>query len=267
MPEHWILQLSGIGKGKLEELARMGISDILTIPGSFDLKGIPARIRKCVVNQTEYVGPDLKSKLIERQFPIHFLDFETISPAIPRYANTRPYQTLPFQWSDHILSKEGSLDHKEYLCTEDKDPREEVARALLDTLGGDKGDICNYANYEKKVISDLANHLPKYKDELETLADRCWDLCATIRKNYYHPEFHGSFSLKKVLPAVVSSMSFTDLAIQEGEQAGVEYLRMIDPETPPDEKERIHKALLEYCGQDTLGMVKIWEELLKRYKV
>jgi hypothetical protein len=39
---------------------------------------------------------------------------------------------------------------------------------------------------------------------------------------------------------------------------------MIDPETPEDKKARIRSDLLTYCGQDTLAMVKIRDELLSR---
>lgn len=263
MPVYWILELSGIRGDRLGQLAAMGIAGIRDIPDSFPLSKVPARIRECVINETDFVGSELSASLTEYECPIHFLDFETIAPAIPRYANTRPYQMLPFQWSDHVLSKDGNLDHKEYLCHEDNDPREEVARTLLETLG-DRGNICTYGNYEKRVISELADHLPHYRDQLQALLDRCRDLLARIRRGYYHPEFHGSFSVKNVLPVLVSSMSYENLPIREGDQAGVEYLRMIDPETSPDEKERIRRDLLEYCRQDTLAMVRIREELLKR---
>jgi hypothetical protein len=49
------------------------------------------------------------------------------------------------------------------------------------------------------------------------------------------------------------------------EPAGLEYLRMIDPTSSTEERERIKAALLAYCGQDTLAMVKIREQLLNRY--
>jgi hypothetical protein len=54
------------------------------------------------------------------------------------------------------------------------------------------------------------------------------------------------------------------MEIQEGQMASLQYLRMIDPSTPPDEKEKIKNDLLEYCAQDTLAMVEIRKELLKR---
>jgi hypothetical protein len=39
---------------------------------------------------------------------------------------------------------------------------------------------------------------------------------------------------------------------------------MIDPATTSEEKEKIKKDLLTYCAQDTMAMVRIREELLKR---
>jgi hypothetical protein len=89
-------------------------------------------------------------------------------------------------------------------------------------------------------------------------------LCAIIRNNFYHPGFHGSFSLKSVLPTLVPDMDYEKLAIQEGNQASFEFLRMIDPSITPEEKQKIKQELLEYCGYDTLAMVKIRDKLLER---
>jgi len=89
-------------------------------------------------------------------------------------------------------------------------------------------------------------------------------LQAVIRRSYYHPRFYGSFSLKAVLPALVPALSYENLAIQEGSLASLAYLRMLDPATPPAERARIREDLLAYCSHDTLGMVRIREELLRR---
>jgi hypothetical protein len=242
----------------------MGVEDIHDIPADFPLSAIQQRRRDCVVNNKEFIAPELAENLLDVEYPVHFLDFETIGPAIPRYEGTRPYQTVPFQWSDDILHEDGTLEHKEYLCLEDKDPREEFAETLLNTLGK-KGSIVVYTNYEKGVLEGLAQHLSHYSDQLLEAVDRLKDLHVAVKDHYYHPEFHGSFSLKSVLPAVVPSMKYENLEIQEGQMASLEYLRMIDPETPPQEKEKIKKDLLTYCAHDTMAMVKIREELLKRF--
>ncbi|UCF86141.1 MAG: DUF2779 domain-containing protein, partial [Desulfobacteraceae bacterium] len=135
MPEHRVLNLSGITQTKLNDLSAMGIDDIRDIPADFSLSALQERIRSCVIDNNDYISPALKDELMNVEYPVHFLDFETIGPAIPRYAGTRPYQTIPFQWSDHILCEDGRVEHREYLCEEDKDPREEFTRSLLDVLG------------------------------------------------------------------------------------------------------------------------------------
>jgi hypothetical protein len=96
------------------------------------------------------------------------------------------------------------------------------------------------------------------------LLGRIKDLHQIIRRHYYHPGFHGSFSLKSVLPAILPKMSYANLEIQEGQLASLEYLKMIDPATPTEEKEKIKRDLLTYCGHDTLAMLKIREELISR---
>ncbi len=90
-------------------------------------------------------------------------------------------------------------------------------------------------------------------------------MCAIIRNNFYHSGFHGSFSLKSVLPNLVPDMDYEKLAIQEGNQASFDFLRMIDPSTTLEEKDRIKKELFIYCSYDTLAMVKIRDELISRF--
>jgi hypothetical protein len=263
MPEFWVYHINAIGQNKLDELADMGIQNIGDIPDSFPLSLIQHRIRASVSNQQEYVSNQLEAELNDMEYPIHFLDFETIGLALPRYAGTRPYQTIPFQWSDHILYEDGKLAHREYLCDEDKDPREEFTQTLLDALGIE-GSIVIYTSYETGVLNSIIEHFPHYTDELWAIIDRFKDLHAIIKNNYYHPKFYGSFSLKYVLPALVPEMSYDKLSIQDGMQASLEYLRMIDPDTPEDEKARLRTDLLTYCGQDTKAMIKIRDELLGR---
>jgi hypothetical protein len=261
MPEFWVYDIYGIGQEKFAELAQLGIQKITEIPEAFALTEIQQRIRKSIIAEKEFISDELKAELNNVEYPVHFLDFETTGTAIPRYAGTRPYQTIPFQWSDHILYEDGRLDHREYLCNEDKDPREEFTQTLIDALGT-RGSIFIYTSYETGVLNSLIEHFPQYADKLQAIIDRFIDLYAIIRRSYYHPKFYGSFSLKCVLPALVPDMSYDRLSIQDGMQASLEYLRMIGSSTPEDEKARIRSDLLTYCGQDTLAMVQIRDKLL-----
>lgn len=264
MPEFWVLNLNGLNQSRLDVLDRLNINDISNIPDSFPMTPMQHRIRASVLQQQEHIAPALAAELNDVTYPVHFLDFETTGFAIPRYAGTKTYQAIPFQWSNHILYNDGVLEHHEYLNDEDKDPRKEFTRSMLDSLAKG-GTIFIYTTYEKDIIRHLAEHLPAYRDQLMDTLERFKDLCEIIRRHYYHPKFHGSFSLKSVLPALLPAMSYDNLDIHEGNQASLEYLHMIDPSTSAGEKNRIRANLLAYCGQDTLAMVKIREELLKRF--
>ena len=263
MPENWVLHLSGISQSRLAELSRRKITDICDIPGDFPLTEIQDRIRTCVCSRQEYVSPAVAGELKDLQHPIHFLDFETVAPAVPRYPGTRPYQVLAFQFSDHVLSRDGSTDHHQYLCREDKDPREAFTAALLQALGTE-GSIVIYTSYEKDIVRALMEQFPKQQPALQAIIDRMKDLHAMVKSTVYHPGFKGSFSLKRVLPALVPEMDYGELAIQDGSQASVAYLHMIEAQTPAAEKETIAQDLLRYCEHDTLAMIRITEALLDK---
>lgn len=126
-------------------------------------------------------------------------------------------------------------------------------------------EVAVHTTYEKGIITRLAEHFPRFRNDLLLIPKRFKDLCAIIRNNFYHPGFHGSFSLKSVLPKLVFDMDYEKLAIQEGNQASFEFLRMIDSSTTPEEKQRVKQELLEYCGYDTLAMVKTRDKLLERF--
>ena len=48
----------------------------------------------------------------------------------------------------------------------------------------------------------------QYRTRVEEIKNRVWDLLAFLRRNVYHPDFHGSFSLKSVLPAFLPELTY-----------------------------------------------------------
>jgi hypothetical protein len=245
------------GKRTFRELVSRGIQTIDEIPAGFRLSGIQQRMK----DNVEWIGPGLKRALASVQYPIHHLDFETFMPAIPKYPNTRPYQIIPFQWSNHIINGDGQVRHEEYLCTDPKDPREEFALTLLESIGRE-GIICVYSGYEARILKELADAFPRFQSDINRAIERFWDLLSVIRTHYYHPGFEGSFSIKSVLPAVVPGLGYDDLEIQEGSMASLQYYRMIFEVTDEEEKARLRTALLKYCERDTLAMVELRKALL-----
>ncbi len=257
-PERWIFYLPG-AKQLAGQLAEQGVVTIDEIPEGTKLSAVQRKVK----DNVEWVSGKLEAALKTVRLPVHHLDFETVMLAVPRFAGTRPYQALPVQWSNHIEQDSGELAHQEFLHTDVTDPRKSLAESLLDSLGS-KGSICVYSPYEKSVIEQLAEFLPEYRMALKALVKRIWDLHPVVKEHYYHPEFGGSYSLKEVLPALVPSLRYDDLAIREGGQAASEYYKMVFVETDWIERARIQAELLAYCQRDTLAMVELRRALLSR---
>ncbi len=259
-PARWIHYLSG-RKDFVRRLRQQGVETIDEIPPQVSLTPLQQRMRENV----EWISPGLAEVLDSVRYPVHHLDFETVMPAVPLYAHTRPYQPIPIQWSNHTEAKDGSLQHTAYLCTEQKDPREEIAMSLLESVG-EEGSICVYSEYEHYIVRELAEAVPSLRKDLLRVGKRLWDLLAVLQSHYYHPDFQGSFSIKSVLPALVPSLDYRDLEIKDGATASSTYHRMMFAVTDWVERQRLASALHVYCEQDTLGMVELRRVLAQKVK-
>ena len=82
-----------------------------------------------------------------------------------------------------------------------------------------------------------------------------------MQRHKYHPKFRGTFSIKSVLPALVPEMTYEGMEVSEGGQAGLAWNQLIRCGFDPVEHQGLRNALLSYCRQDTLAMVKILEYL------
>jgi hypothetical protein len=151
----------------------------------------------------------------------------------------------------------GQFEHHEFLAANANDPRREFITSLCAALG-ETGSIVVYnAGFESQRLVELAAWLPEYGARIENIKSRLWDLLPVIRDHVYHPAFGGSYSLKAVLPALVPEMSYEGMEVANGQSAGLAWESLVLGGMDCDECDRIGKGLLEYCRQDTLGLVKI----------
>lgn len=197
--------------------------------------------------------------------PLCFLDFETIQFAVPIWAGTQPYQQLPFQFSLHALQADGSLQHREFLDLSGNDPSAVFVDALVKACGSQGAVFVYNAAFEKGRMKELAARFPKHKAKLASLSTRVVDLLPIAEAHYYHPSQQGSWSIKKLLPAVVPALRYDALdGVQDGGAAMTAYLEAIHGDTPAERKAEIQRQLLAYCGLDTYAMVKLWQVFAKR---
>lgn len=261
-PKDHISTLPRASEKLVRELTASGITRIRDIPDSFTgLTVTQQTVRECIVNDRIHYEGEMLRELRSLETPVFFIDFETINPALPLFNETRPFQQLPFQWSAHVLRDKDVAEHFEFLAEAGKDPREQFARTLLEVLK-EQGPIIVYSAFEKTCLNAIAKEFPEFADAVENVCRRMVDLLALIRKHFYHPEFGGSFSIKKVLPALVPELSYKGLAIGDGATAAMSFAKVISGKTTKAETSAIRKALLEYCKLDTFAMVKVYQRLL-----
>lgn len=197
------------------------------------------------------------------KYPIYHLDFETFQQSIPQWKGVSPYEQIPFQYSLHIDYGNGKLEHREFLAQEGSDPRGELVKSLLKDIPQDVMVMAYNASFERGVIRKLAREFDKDAQALNQIASNIVDLMIPFAdKDYYHPEMRGSYSIKKVLPALVPEMkeAYKELdLIHDGGEAMESYaiLHLMSEE----QRRAYREALLKYCHLDTLAMVKVLEKL------
>ena len=254
-PQHGIDELPRLSAQRRIQLEAAGIEEIRDIPRDFPLTPLQRIVRRTVHEKRALVHDDLRRAFADVTPPVHYLDFETFAPAIPRFAGTRPYDAIPFLFSVHTEHDGSPPGHVDYLHDHDDDPRRRVAERLIAALGSE-GTICTYSGYERRVLRALAEALPDLADALGAIETRLFDLLPVVRGCYYHPRFRGSFSIKSVLPVLVPEMGYDDLEIADGQTAAVRYARAL---SIADRQERQHTFtdLRAYCARDTLAMVRL----------
>jgi hypothetical protein len=115
------------------------------------------------------------------------------------------------------------------------------------------------ASWVPSSLAELNAAPPRVADQ--EIQSRLWDLLPVVRNHVYHPAFAGSFSLKDVLPALVPEMTYGGMEIANGQDAGLAWESLTGGSLDQVEQDKVRKALLDYCGQDTLALIKLVERL------
>jgi predicted RecB family nuclease len=261
LPDDHIGYLPRLHASAAEELEDMGVETIHEIPEDFLLTERQRRACTAVQTGDPWFSEDLGKEMESLRYPLCFMDFETVNPAIPRYQGMRPYDQLVFQFSVHVLREQGAEpEHFEFLATDTSDPRREFITSLCGALGV-SGSIVVYAAFESQRLSEIGTWLPEFKGRIEKIQSRLWDLLPVVRNHVYHPAFAGSYSLKAVLPALVPEMTYEGMAVANGQDAGLAWESLVRGRLDQPERDRIEKALRAYCGQDTLASIRLLETL------
>lgn len=252
MMEFYRQGLTGYG-----ELEKAGV-----IKNATQLRQIDFQLR----DRGTFADADSIRKFLDTlSYPLYFLDFETMQPAIPFCVGTHPFAQIPFQYSLHCVEREGGeLRHTEFLAESGTDPRRAVAEALCRDIPADACVTAYNKSFECSRIKELAAVFPDLADHLLAIERNIVDLLVPFQKGwYYRREMGGSFSIKSVLPAIHPGDPELDYHALDGVHNGSEAMSIYPKiqNMPAEKQEQARKNLLAYCRLDTLAMVKVWEEL------
>lgn len=173
----------------------------------------------------------LKKRFQSVVYPLHFIDFETMTVAIPFNKGRLPYEQVAFQFSHHVLHENGLVEHKGEWLDENQGrfPNFDFVRQLKKELEGDQGSIFRYSNHENTVLNKIHEQLRMSTEVdadslctwIETIthstggsSEKCQgerdmiDLWDWVKKYYFAAECRGSNSIKHILPAILNNSPY-----------------------------------------------------------
>ena len=213
-----------ISEGKESDIGGLSNSDRQKMQIDFERRG----------HKEEFIDlAAIRDQIKSWTYPLHFIDFETSMVAIPFNKGKRPYEQIAFQFSHHIMEKDGSIRHAgEYInAIPGAFPNFEFVAELKAQLEKDNGTIFRYSNHENTVLCQIHDQLSKSKEPnrdqlmkfIETITSKraedkksfIWhgnrnmvDLCEIIKRFWFNPLTGGSNSIKYVLPAILGSSKY-----------------------------------------------------------
>lgn len=276
LPEFPIYDLPGARQKLYEKLIDMGIEEISQVPDTIKINprqrmAVQAARQETPITDREKIKEDLN----QLQYPLYFLDYETVGPPVPKFDGYTPYQHIVFQYSLHVvesadaIKEDGSVEakHYEFISTSSEDPSYALCESLLSHIGSEGSVISWHKSFEIGRNKDLAKLHSQFADQLLSINERMYDLKDPFAKScYVDKRFHGSASIKDVLPVLVPELNHKDLSINNGALALTRWYEMVfdGGEAMSDsEMEQTTRDLLEYCKLDTWAMVEVWRVLKK----
>lgn len=225
------------GKFHMSQLSRDDLGDFKpSPPGLSGNERQWLQVEKSVADDhTPYLDIDgMRTEMNKWRYPLHFIDFETSMVAIPFSRGRKPYEGIAFQFSHHVVERDGKVKHAgEYLNVEPGVfPNFEFIRRLKAELEHDDGTVFRYADHENTFLVKIWNQLyestsAEVHDRNELMSfiktithstDDCieeWigernmtDMLELVKNYFWHIDMKNSNSIKVVLPSVLKLSDF-----------------------------------------------------------
>ncbi len=193
------------GKEISQKLYKSGIIYLKDIPQETELLYKQAIQVECEKTASPHVATgEIESFLKKVSYPLYFLDFETINPALPFFKNTKPFQHIPIQYSLHVKKSPNSqLEHFSFLAKGKSDPRKNILKNLSRLISLSGKVVVYDAFFERRVFVESVSLFPEFREWWSDVSQNILDISIPFKSfHYYHPLQKGRASLKAVLPAL-----------------------------------------------------------------
>jgi hypothetical protein len=265
IPKYSVYDISRMQGRKLAELIDSEIFEVADVPDDFPLN--TKQKTQVDIEKSGKIKIDkaaIKDELDSLEFPLYFLDYESVNPALPFMDGSTPYQQIIFQYSLHILDAPNTEPrHTEFLSRDGSiKSLHKLVESLQDNIGNKGSIIVWNKSFECCRNREVGRMIPEFANFMDDVNSRVYDLMDIFSKNYYvDPLFHGSNSIKDVLPVLAPQLSYKELNINKGDIASVKWFD-VTIGSNREEAEQVYADLLVYCGLDTLAMVEIYNVLI-----
>ncbi|TVQ04971.1 MAG: DUF2779 domain-containing protein [Balneolaceae bacterium] len=250
-----------------------------------------------------WMKPGIK-KIDEVKYPLHFIDFEAATYALPFKRAARPYEPVYFQFSCHTLGADGSLCHTWWidLDPENPDPHPDFVNAISRIPGIFDGTVIQFSPFESQGIKNIINTFKKNSmifagqiiilEEIRHGTDsnyryRFFDINELIRSYYYNSFQMEGLGLKQMYGAIKKWEDTYGDEVKDGNPEHVGYQEIQDYDSDiydgstamnawialkndllsPEEKRVIPEALQKYCSLDSYAMLYLFRHLQKHAKI
>ncbi len=265
LPDESVFEISRITRKQTNVWINQGIVAIAEVPtDSNQLSPHQRRQVKIAKTRTAHIDhQEICQKLGQLRYPLAFLDYESINPAIPTVEGYKAYQHFVFQYSLHILdSPDSSPRHCDFLAGNMSTQSSlELVNQLQSDLPESVGSVIVWnESFEKTRNKELGRLHPEAESYFNGLNDRMFDLMKLFSDQLWlDHRFRGRTSIKVVLPVLCPELSYENLAVQNGTDAMERWSEMISYPSDSPECQQMGIELREYCSQDTFAMVRIFQ--------
>jgi hypothetical protein len=199
--------LALVGRELAAALQSEGHADLLQVPEQRLADARHRRVWRALKREAPVLEPEAAATMRALPGPRHLLRIDAISPAVPLWAGTRPYQVLPFQWTCERQFADGHTTQQRFLAEAGADPRRAFANTLLQAAGWHGAVLTYNAGFERNRLRELARHCADLAAPLEALQARLVDLLAIARDHWYHPALDGSWSFRSMARVVAPDLT------------------------------------------------------------